>query len=64
MNLSQPNVVSEASLYRRRHTRASFTEQLKDEEEMPELSAEEILNINRVRTATATERLRNLSPAG
>lgn len=49
MNLSQPNVVSEASLYRRRHTRASFTEQLKDEEEMPELSAEEILNINRVK---------------
>ncbi len=49
MNLSQPNVVSEASLYRRRHTRASFTEQLKDEEEMPELSAEEILNIDRVK---------------
>lgn len=49
MNLSQPNVVSEASLYRRRHTRVSFTEQLKDEEEMPELSAEEILNINRVK---------------
>ena len=37
MNLSLPNLISGDSLYKRRHTKTAFTEQLKDEEETPEL---------------------------
>jgi hypothetical protein len=49
MNLSLPNLISGDSLYKRRHTKTAFTEQLKDEEETPELSAEEILSLNKVK---------------
>lgn len=49
MNLSLPNIISGDSLYKRRHTKTAFTEQLKDEEETPELSAEEILSLNKVK---------------
>ena len=49
MNLSQMTLLSEKSLYKRRKTKADFTEQLKDEEESEELSMEEVLNLNKVR---------------
>ena len=49
MNLSQMTILSEKSLYKRRKTKADFTEQLKDEEESEELSMEEVLNLNKVR---------------
>ena len=42
-------LLSEKSLYKRRKTKADFTEQLKDEEESEELSMEEVLNLNKVR---------------
>lgn len=49
MNLSQVSILSEKSLYKRRKTKADFKEQLKDEPASPELTMEEVLNLNRVK---------------
>lgn len=49
MNLSQFNILSEESLCKRRKTKSDFREQLKDQEESPELSMEEVLNLNKVK---------------
>lgn len=49
MNLSWMNVLSEESLYKRRKTKAAFTEQLAEEEEIPELTSEEVLSLNKVK---------------
>lgn len=49
MNLSQSSVLSEKSLYKKRRTKADFKEQLKDEEIPPELSMDEVLNLNKVK---------------
>lgn len=49
MNLSQVSLLSEDSLYKRRKTKASFTEQLTDEEELPELTEAQVLNLNKVK---------------
>lgn len=50
MNLSQASILSEKSLYKRRKTKVDFTEQLKDEEDSPELTMEEVLNLNKVKS--------------
>ena len=50
MNLSQTNILSERSLYKRRKTKADFAEQLKDEEEPPELTMDEVMNLNKVKS--------------
>ena len=49
MNLSQLTVISERSLYKRRKPKQDFTESLKEEEEHPELSREEILRMNKIK---------------
>ena len=49
MNLSQMTVISEKSLYKRRRLKQDFMEGLAPEEEMEELSGEEILRLNRIR---------------
>lgn len=49
MNLSQLTILSEESLYKRRKAKGDFKEQLKDEEEPPELSMDEVLNLNKVK---------------
>ena len=49
MNLSRTSILSERSLYKRRRTKAAFTEKLQDEEETPELTAEQILDLNKVK---------------
>lgn len=50
MNLSHFAVLSDKSLYKRRKPKADFTRQLTAEEEPEELSAEEILRLNRIRS--------------
>ncbi len=47
MNLSQMNVISDRSLYKRKQTRRDFTESLRAEEKEEELSGDEILRLNR-----------------
>lgn len=49
MNLSRMAVLSEKSLYKRRRPKQDFAESLVLEEEMEELSGEEILRLNRMR---------------
>lgn len=49
MNLSQMAVLSEKSLYKRRRVKAGFTEGLEPEEEMKELTGEEILRLNKIK---------------
>lgn len=50
MNLSQVMVVSEKSLYKRRRQKQDFMEGLAAEEETQELSGEEVLKLNRIRS--------------
>ncbi|MFT4107830.1 MAG: DUF5716 family protein [Lacrimispora sp.] len=50
MNLSQISLLSENSLYKRRKPRAGFKENLMAEEETPELTMEEVLNLNRLKS--------------
>ena len=50
MNLSQISLLSENSLYKRRKPRAGFKENLMAEEEAPELTMEEVLNLNRLKS--------------
>lgn len=49
MNLSQMNILSENSLYKRRRLKEDFSKNLKPDEEEKELTTEEILNLNRVK---------------
>ena len=49
MNLSQMNILSEKSLYKRRQPKTDFADQLTEEEETEELSAEEVLSLNKVK---------------
>lgn len=61
MNLSQLNILSEKSLCKKRRTKSDFKEQLKDEDVSEELSMEEVLNLNKVRTVTAKRKSRTSS---
>nr|WP_288825128.1 Wadjet anti-phage system protein JetA family protein [uncultured Clostridium sp.] len=49
MNLSQMAILSEKSIYKKRKSRTEFKETLVPDEEPAELTAEEILNLNRVK---------------
>lgn len=59
MNLSQMNILSEASLYKRRRMKADFAENLETEEEERELTTEEILNLNRVKNRYSRSEIEN-----
>ncbi len=50
MNLSQVSILSEKSLYKKRRTRTGFKENLMPEEEPAELTMEEVLNLNRLKS--------------
>lgn len=50
MNLSQVSILSEKSLYKKRRARTCFKENLMPEEESAELTMEEILNLNRLKS--------------
>ena len=50
MNLSQISLLSEKSLYKKRRARAGFQENLMPEEETAELTMEEILDLNRLKS--------------
>jgi hypothetical protein len=49
MNLSQMAILSDKSIYKKRKSRTEFKETLVPDEEPTELTAEEILNLNRVK---------------
>ena len=49
MNLSQVSILSEHALYKKRKPRSVFQETLVPDEASEELSAEEILNLNRLK---------------
>ncbi len=50
MNLSQISLLSENSLYKKRKPRTDFKENLMEEEGIPELTMEEVLNLNRLKS--------------
>lgn len=50
MNLSDPGILSDQSLYQKRGPRKKFLDNLEPEEEHKELSKEEILKLNKVHT--------------
>ncbi|MBW4848120.1 MAG: hypothetical protein KZY87_21390 [Lachnospiraceae bacterium] len=50
MNLSQVSILSEKSLYKKRRARTCFKENLMPEEESAELTMEEILSLNRLKS--------------
>lgn len=50
MNLSQISILSEKSLYKKRKARSGFKENLMPEEEPAELTMEEILDLNRLKS--------------
>ncbi|WP_460643120.1 Wadjet anti-phage system protein JetA family protein [Lacrimispora brassicae] len=50
MNLSQISILSEKSLYKKRRARSGFKENLMPEEEAVELTMEEILDLNRLKS--------------
>jgi hypothetical protein len=49
MNLSQVTIMSEKSLYKRRKNKQDFTENLVPDEEIVELSKDEILKLNKIK---------------
>lgn len=49
MNLSQLAILSDKSIYKKRKSRTEFKETLVPDEEQVELTAEEVLNLNRVK---------------
>ena len=59
MNLSQMNILSEASLYKRRKVKADFSKNLEPDEEDKELTTEEILNLNRVKNRYSRSEIEN-----
>lgn len=48
MNYSNLEIISEKSLYKRRRPKKDFLSQMEEREEEPELTAEEILKLNRI----------------
>lgn len=64
MNLSQMNIFSEKSLYKRRKPRADFTENLNVEEEAKELSMEEILELNKVKSRYSRKEIEDYIAGG
>lgn len=48
MNLSNLEILTEKSLYKRRKPKRDFISQMAEEEEQPELSVEEVLRLNRI----------------
>lgn len=48
LNLSDPGILSDQSLYQKRGTRKKFEEELPADEERAELTREEILKLNKV----------------
>lgn len=64
MNLSQLNILSEKSLYKKRRTKADFKEQLKDEAETGELSMEEVLNLNKVKNRYSRKEIEDFIEGG
>lgn len=63
MNLSKFNLLSEQSLYKKRVTKSDFKEQLKDEEEPEELTMEQVLNLNRVKSRYSQKEIENFIEA-
>ena len=59
MNLSRMNILSEASLYKRRKVKADFSKNLEPDEEDKELTTEEILNLNRVKNRYSRSEIEN-----
>lgn len=57
MNLSRKELLSDRSLYRKRRPRESFKDRLKPEEEVRELTREEILKLNRVSLRYSREQI-------
>jgi hypothetical protein len=49
MNLSQVTILSEKSLYKKRKNKQDFTENLEPDEEIIELTKEEILKLNKIK---------------
>lgn len=59
MNVSQLSILSEKSLYKKRNNRANFKENLMPDEELIELTEEEILNLNRLKSRYSRKEIEN-----
>ncbi|WP_124064974.1 Wadjet anti-phage system protein JetA family protein [Clostridium sp. E02] len=59
MNVSQLNILSEKSLYKKRKGRTNFKENLMPDEELVELTEEEILNLNRLKSRYSRKEIEN-----
>ena len=59
MNFSQFTVISDRSLYKRRKSRQDFTAELQPEEEIVELSKDEILQLNRMKNRYSRKQIRS-----
>ncbi|MBE5990435.1 MAG: hypothetical protein E7250_22250 [Paenibacillaceae bacterium] len=59
MNLSQTAILSEKSIYKKRKSRTEFKETLLPDEEPTELTAEEILNLNRLKSRYSRKEIEN-----
>lgn len=57
MNLSQVDILSSQSLYKRRRRKADFQEGLEPEEEQEELSREELLELNKLKKRFSREQI-------
>lgn len=57
MNLSLVEVLSEKSLYKRRRSRKSFTSQMAEDEETPDLDKEAVLKLNRIQARYSKEQI-------
>ena len=59
MNFSQFTVISDRSLYKRRKSRQDFAAELEPEEEMEELTRDEILQLNRMKNRYSRRQIRS-----
>ncbi|WP_349947267.1 Wadjet anti-phage system protein JetA family protein [Lacrimispora sp. BS-2] len=59
MNLSQISILSEKSLYKKRRARSGFKENLMPEEEAVELTMEEVLDLNRLKSRYSGQEIEN-----
>ncbi len=59
MNFSQFTVISDRSLYKRRRSRQDFAAELPPEEEMEELTRDEILQLNRMKNRYSRHQIRS-----
>lgn len=57
MNLSLVEMLSEKSLYKRRRSRKSFTSQMAEDEETPDLDKEAVLKLNRIQARYSKEQI-------